>query len=102
MLAEGALQVRQMHQELWLFDAHELASLIETGPGHQAVDIRMKLQFLGPGMQDGDKAIDLRAQGFVGRQLLAQRTGGSGEQQVIRLSGARAEEAAAQLCRQSE
>ena len=102
VLAEGGLQVRQMQQELWLFDAHELALLVETGARHQAVKVRMELQFLGPGMQDGDKAIDLRTQGFVGGELFAQGPGGGGEEQVIGLFGARAEEAGAQLCRQRE
>ena len=102
VLAEGGLQVRQVEEELWLFDAHELVSRVETGARHQAVEVGMELQFLGPGMQDGHEAVDLCAQGFVGREFFAQRPGGGGEEQVIGLFGARAEETAAQLCGQGE
>src|SRR6267154_1639210 len=77
VLAEGRLQVRQVQKELWLSDAHELALLIEPGTWDQTMDVRMELQLLGPGVQDGDEAIYRSAQGFVSCQLLAQRTGGS-------------------------
>ena len=102
VLAEGRLQVRQIQEELRVFDAHELVALVQAGARHQAVEVRMELQLLGPGMQDGDEAVDLRAQGFVGGELFAQGTGGGGEEQVIGLLGARAEEAGAQFRRQGE
>lgn len=41
-LPEGRLQVRQVDEELRLFDAHEAAVLVETGAGYQAMDVRMK------------------------------------------------------------
>ena len=69
VLAEGRLQVRQIDQELRLFDAHKLALLIETGAGHQAVDVGMELQALSPGMQDGDKAVDGSAQSLCRRRV---------------------------------
>jgi hypothetical protein len=34
-LTEGGLQVRQVEQDLWLFDAYEAALLVESGAWHQ-------------------------------------------------------------------
>ena len=102
MLAEGRLQVGQVEKERWFFDAHELVLLVETGPGHQTVKVRVELQFLSPGMQDGDETIYHRTQGFVSGEFFAQGPGGGGEEQVIGQLVTRAEETGAQLRRQSK
>ena len=102
MLPEGGPEMGQVQEELLLFDAHELASRIEPGAGHQAVKVGVELQFLGPGMEDGDEAIHVRPQGFVGGELFAQGTGDSREEQVVGLLGARAEETGAQFSRKRE
>ena len=102
VLAEGCLEVRQVQQELRLSDAHEPALLIETGTGHQTVDVGMELQLLSPGVQDGDKTVDGSAQRFVRCQFFAQRTGGSLEEQFIGLLLPHTQEAAAQLGGQSK
>ena len=101
MLAEGRLQVRQVQEELGLFDAYQLVSLVETGTWDQAVDVRMELQLLGPGVQDGDETIDLRAQAFVRGQFFAQGAGGRSKEQFIGLLVAWAKETAAQFVRSS-
>jgi len=102
VLAESGLEVRQMQQEPRFFDAHELVALVETGAGHQAMNVRMKLQFLGPGVQDGDEAVDVSAQSFISGQLFTQSAGSRGEEQVVGLVRPRTEETTAQFCWQSE
>jgi hypothetical protein len=102
VLAEGRLEVRQVQQKLRFFDAHELVALVQAGARDQAMQVRMELQLLSPGVQDGDETVDGSAQSFIGRQLLAQGPGGRGEEQVIGLLVARTEEATAQFCWQSK
>jgi len=64
--------------------------------------MRMELQLLSPGVQDGDKTIGRRAQRFVRGQLFAQGGGGSLEEQFIGLLVTRAQEVAAQFRGQSK
>jgi len=66
------------------------------------MDMRMKVQLLSPGMQDGGKTIVLGTQSFIGGQRLTQSAGNRSEEQIVGLFGERAEKAAAQLCWQSE
>ena len=75
----------QVEQELRLFDAHELVVRVQTGTWHQTVDVWMELQLLGPGMQGGDKTVDVRVQSFIGGQFFAQGPGGCLEEQLIGL-----------------
>ena len=102
MLAEGRLQVRQIEQEVRFSGGDKLVVLIQTGAGDQAVNVRVKLQPLCPGMQHGHKSIGVGAQGFVGGELLAQGAGNGGEEQVESLLGARPEKTGAQLSREGE
>jgi len=94
--------VGQKDQEIGLRHAHELALGVEPGAGDQAVNMRMELQALIPGVQDGGEAVDVGSQAFVGGQLLGEGSGDSGEEQVERLLGPGAEELSAQLGRQGE
>ena len=102
VLAEGGLQMRQVEQELRLFDTHKSVLLVEPGAGNQAMDVRMELQFLGPGVQQGDETNHLGAQAFVGCQFFAQSAGGGLEEQFIGLLFTRAHETTAQFGRQGE
>ena len=43
MLAEGRSQVRQVLEELRLFDAHKLASRLDPGAWDKAVELGMEL-----------------------------------------------------------
>lgn len=98
VLTEGALQVGQINQELVVFHLHILAFGIESGARDQTVNVRMELQELIPGMQDGGEAADGGPQCFVLSEFFAQGTRHGGEEQVVSFFGERAEEAAAQLC----
>jgi len=96
------LQVKQVEQVVGVLNPYELPLLVQTGAGHQAVDVRVKLQALGPGVQDGDKAMGMGPQAFIGGKLLAQGARGCGEEQIISLFGVGSEKAGAQLGRESE
>ena len=96
------MQVRQVEQVVGVLNLYELSLLVQTGAGHQAVDVRVELQALGPGVQDGDKAMGVGPQAFIGGELLAQGARGCGEEQIISLFGVGSEKAGAQLGRESE
>lgn len=88
------MQVRQVEQELGIFDAHKVALFVQAGAGNQAMNVRMELQTLVPGVEDGGEAADSGAQRFVAGQFFAESAHHGGEEQVIGLFGMRAEEAA--------
>ena len=102
VLAEGGLQVRQVNEEVGLFDADQPAAVIETGARNQAMNVRMKAHLLVPGVEHGGKAVDRGPQSLVRGQLLRESVGDGGEEQIIGLFGEGPEEAAAQLGRQGE
>jgi hypothetical protein len=52
-----------------LFDAHEATAIVETGAGHQTMDVRMKPQLLVPGVEDRGETTDAGAQAFGSGQL---------------------------------
>ena len=55
-----------MQEEVRVLNRYELPVLVQARAGYQAVDVRMELQALGPGMQDGHKAVGPGAQPFIG------------------------------------
>ena len=102
VLTEGGLKVRQVDEEVGLFDADQTAAVIEPGAGNQTMDVGMKTHLLVPGVEHGGKAVDGGPQSFCGGQLLGESAGDGGEEQVEGLFGEGPEEAAAQLGRQGE
>ena len=69
VLPKGALQMWQVDKEIRFLDAHQPAALIQSRAGNQTMNVRMKSHLLVPGVQHGSKAVDARAQSFVGGQL---------------------------------
>lgn len=97
VLTEGGLEVGEEEQEVRIFAADKVALGIEAGAGNQAVDVRMKLQALVPGVEDCGEAADSGTQSFVVGQFFGQGAHDGGEEQVIGLFGQGAKEVGAQL-----
>ena len=72
MLTEGGLEMRQVNEEVGLLDAHEATFLVQSGPGHQAVNMRMKAQLLIPGVENGGEAADSGLKALGSAELLRQ------------------------------
>lgn len=102
VLPEGGLEVREEDQEVGIFDADKVAIGIEACAWDQAVDVRMKLQALVPGVKNGGETADGSVQRFVAGQFFGKGAHGGGEEQVIGLFGQRAEEVGTQLGREGE
>ena len=102
VLSEGALQMRQIDQELFSLDPDILAFGIEAGARNQTVNMGMELQSLVPGMQGGGKAADSCFESFILGQFFSQSRRHGGEEQVVCFFSKGAKETTAQLGRKSE
>ena len=85
VLSEGALQVRQIDQELVVFNPDIIALGIEPGARNQTVNVRMELQALVPGMEDGGEAADGGAQALSLGEFFASSRRDRGEEQIVGL-----------------
>jgi len=92
VLSEGVLQVRQVDQELVVFDTDKVAIGVEAGAGNQTVNVRMELQALVPSVKDGREAVEGGTQCLVAGEFFAESEPDSGEEQVIGLASRRTEE----------
>lgn len=97
VLSKGALQMRQIDQELVAADPDIVAGVIEPGAWNQAVNMGMELQALVPGMEHGGKAAGGRAQAFVLGEFFTEGGLHGAEEQIVGLLGERTKEATAQL-----
>jgi len=92
VVSEGVLQVRQVDQELVIFDADKVAIGIKASAGNQTMNVRMELQTLVPSVKDGREAVEGGTECFVAGEFFAESAHDSGEEQVIGLFGRRAKE----------
>ena len=85
-----------------ILDANDFAFGVEAGSGNQAVQMRMELHVLAPGVKDGHETADLGAESLGRGQFFGQGGGNGRKEQIVELFGKGAEEAGAQFLRQGE
>jgi len=89
-------------QEVRVFDGDDPPGGIESRAGHDAVDVRMELQPLVPGVQHHHKPAGGGTERLRIGQKVGQRGGGGVEKALIDLLGRRGEEQRAEFGRQGE
>ena len=83
--AEDAAQCGLGHEEVGILHGDHAARRIDARAGHDAVDVRVEMQPLVPGVEDHGEAAGFRAEPFGIGERVGKRGGCGGEEELIDL-----------------